>query len=306
MNKDYYTLDEAALFLTEELGRKFTSDDIVRIVATRESKLDLCIYFHGALEFQLENTTKGGLWPSFYITDNFRGYIKVPVDAIHPDRNDFSPFQYARIIEELSNGLLMDPSAEKVLFPKLYARRIAPLVSSPAIPFHPQDEIVFHIISEPLSPEPTPLLFEANRNKALITKNSILNFLADNQTIQISRSIKPEIVLSLESDVKTEALLITEKGFTSQQIADVFYSFHYESKGKWRKYLGDPPEWLKKCRISKGMRGSKNKSAIWNPVEIALALLNIGISEDKLNQAFKKPLLKDWKDEWKNRTYSDL
>ena len=97
MKTNYYTLDEAASFLTEELSDKITPDAVLRFAASRESGLDLCIYFHGALEFQQENTEEGGLWPSFCISNNFRGYIKIPVDAIHPDRDSFSPFSYASL-----------------------------------------------------------------------------------------------------------------------------------------------------------------------------------------------------------------
>ncbi|MBL8500469.1 MAG: hypothetical protein LZF85_07975 [Nitrosomonas sp.] len=177
MNKNYYTLDEAASFLTDRLDEKFTPDSLLRLAASRESELDLCMYFHGALEFQQENTKEGGLWPPFLTSDNFRGYIKIPVDAIHPDRDNFSPFQYARVIEELSNGIFTDPSAEKVLFPTLYAKRIESMDSSPAIPFHPQDATTLNILLEPLAQEPTPIPFEASRSKSLIPEKSLFDFI---------------------------------------------------------------------------------------------------------------------------------
>lgn len=74
--------------------------------------------------------------------------------------------------------------------------------------------------------------------------------------------------------------------------------------GQWRKNLGSPPQWLIKCRIEKGVRGNNTISSTWDPVEIAVALLGEGISEEELNRVFRKPELKDWVDAWKEKTYS--
>lgn len=289
MKKNYYTLDEAASFLTERLDEKITPDAVLRFAASRESGLDLCIYFHGALEFQQENTEEGGLWPSFCISNNFRGYIKIPVDAIHPDRDSFSPFSYARVIEELSNGIFTDPSAEKVLFPTLYARRIESMDSSPIIPFHPQDATTLNILLEPQAQEPAPIPFEASRSESLIPEKSLLDFLKKNR--------------KAEQLKRQTAAPNSVRGINKQEAAIAFQGIYWDLR-RWRKYLGDPPDWLKECQKQKGVKGNNKISAIWDPVEIAFALLCKGISEEELNQAFKKTALKDWAGEWKEKTYS--
>lgn len=289
MKKNYYTLDEAASFLTERLNEKITPDAVLRFAASRESGLDLCRYFHGALEFQQENTEEGGLWPSFCISNNFRGYIKIPIDAIHPDRDSFSPFPYARIIEELSNGIFTDPSAEKVLFPTLYARRIEPMDASSIIPFHPQDATTLNISLEPLAQKPIPIPFEASRSESLIPEKSLLDFLKKNKKAE-----QPEPQTTAPNSVR---------GINKQEAVTAFQGIYWDLK-EWRKYLGDPPDWLKKCQKQKGVRGNNKISATWDPVEIALALLDKGISEEELSQAFKKQVLKDWADLWKEKTYS--
>lgn len=289
MKKNYYTLDEAASFLTERLDEKITPDAVLRFAASRESGLDLCRYFHGALEFQQENTEEGGLLPSFCISNNFRGYIKIPIDAIHPDRDSFSPFPYARIIEELSNGIFTDPSAEKVLFPTLYARRIEPMDASSIIPFHPQDATTLNILFEPLAQKPIPIPFVASRSESLIPEKSLLDFLKKNKKAE-----QPEPQTTAPNSVR---------GINKQEAITAFKGIYWDLK-KWRRYLGDPPDWLKKCQKQKGVRGNNKISAIWDPVEIALALLDKGISEEELSQAFKKQVLKDWADLWKEKTYS--
>lgn len=289
MKKNYYTLDGAASFLTERLDEKITPEAVLRFAASRESGLDLCKYFHGALEFQQENVEEGGLWPSFCISNNFRGYIKIPVDAIHPDRDNFSPFPYARIIEELSNGIFTDPSAKKVLFPTLYARRIEPMDASPVIPFHPQDEVTLDISLEPLAQEPIPIPFEASRSESLIPEKSLLDFLK-----KYKKAGQSEPQTTAPDSVR---------GISKQEVATAFKGLYWDSK-KWRKSLGDPPDWLKECQKQKGVRGNNRISATWDPVGIALALLDKGVSEEELNRAFKKPELKDWVGEWKEKTYS--
>jgi hypothetical protein len=66
--------------------------------------------------------------------------------------------------------------------------------------------------------------------------------------------------------------------------------FDYEH---WGRNLASPPNWLIACRVEKG---SKKTSALWNPAQIAIALLDKGITVKKLDAVFVG--LADWKDEW--------
>ncbi|PXX14777.1 hypothetical protein C8R27_11361 [Nitrosomonas ureae] len=65
----------------------------------------------------------------------------------------------------------------------------------------------------------------------------------------------------------------------------------------WGKNLASPSKKLEGCRVA---RGNKTASAIWNPVEIGLYLLDEGEKLEKLNAVFFK--LKDWTGEWQEKT----
>ncbi len=86
------------------------------------------------------------------------------------------------------------------------------------------------------------------------------------------------------------------KGITKSKVINAFDGLHF-NRDKWSKYLGDPPDWLKECRVA---LGSKNASATWNPVLIAVALLDKGVPINKLNTVFVS--LKDWTEEWQDKS----
>lgn len=86
------------------------------------------------------------------------------------------------------------------------------------------------------------------------------------------------------------------KGITKNAVISAFSDMYFDSD-KWSKYLGDPPKWLTPCRVA---RGDKNTSALWNPADIALALLDKKIPIKKLDAVFVD--LNDWADEWREKT----
>lgn len=266
MKTNYYTLDEAASFLTEKLDEKITPEAVLRFAASRESELDLCMYFHGSLEFQQENTKEGGLWPSFLLSDNFRGYIKIPVDAIHPDRDNFSPFTYARVIEELSNGLFTDPSAEKVLFPTLYARRIEPMDASSTIPFHPQDATTLNILLEPLAQNPIPISFEASRSESLIPEKSLLDFLKKNKKTE-----QPE-PQAAESITKAK---INESA-DNEELAALFDPVPVEALEKTFPAEGNWKKWVERAKRN-GLSIARDGRAKFNPYQAGLWFIRRGV-----------------------------
>lgn len=117
-------------------------------------------------------------------------------------------------------------------------------------------------------------------------------------------TVKSDLEIISKNAVSISAKTEVTGGITTQQVVDAFCGLYYDNRNKWKKYLADPPKWLEKCRLSRGAKGSRIKSGIWNPVKIAAELLDKGVSEEKLNQVFKKPMLKNWTDEWKDQTYS--
>lgn len=92
-----------------------------------------------------------------------------------------------------------------------------------------------------------------------------------------------------------------KRGITKQQVINAFEGLHFD-RDKWSKYLADPPDWLMTCRLTPGVQGRKT-SATWNPVLIAAALIDKGISQKKLDAVFVR--LKDWADEWREASDYD-
>ena len=84
------------------------------------------------------------------------------------------------------------------------------------------------------------------------------------------------------------------RGLTKQQVMSAFEGTHFDFD-HWGRNLASPPDWLKDCRVSKGSRSTRT-SALWNPVQIAVALYDKQISIKKLDAIFV--WLKDWIDEW--------
>lgn len=86
----------------------------------------------------------------------------------------------------------------------------------------------------------------------------------------------------------------------SPVIAAAFDGLNGWGREKWAKYLGDPPKWLEKARSRKGAQGAGD-AATWNPVTIAVALLDKSTPISKLDAVFKLRSVKAWSDEWDER-----
>lgn len=87
-------------------------------------------------------------------------------------------------------------------------------------------------------------------------------------------------------------------GVDKKTIALKFHDIYW-SESEWNKSLASPPKWLKECRVSRGTR-SKNNPSSWNPVDIAIALTDKGISTSKLDAVFVS--LSAWRDEWETKS----
>lgn len=85
-------------------------------------------------------------------------------------------------------------------------------------------------------------------------------------------------------------------GLTSRQIASNFGGIYF-AESAWRKNLGSPPIWLKKCLLLKGKR-SQTQQNLWDPVLIARHLiLKEKISVQDLDPIFI--LNTKWIQEWR-------
>lgn len=106
-----------------------------------------------------------------------------------------------------------------------------------------------------------------------------------------------ELLLKSESAAATTKIEIS-KGLVKTMIAIKFHGIHWDEL-RWNKNLANPPKWLEECRISRGTK-SKNNPSVWNPVEIAICLLDKGISITKLDAVFIN--LKKWREEWEEKS----
>jgi hypothetical protein len=87
----------------------------------------------------------------------------------------------------------------------------------------------------------------------------------------------------------------TVKGIPKTRVIAAFKGLHFSTDAKWSKALADVPNWLKECMV---MPGNKSESAQWNPVLIAVALLDKGIPIRSLDSVFNINL-KDWLEKWR-------
>lgn len=103
---------------------------------------------------------------------------------------------------------------------------------------------------------------------------------------------------SKEFDKKLTSQKTTFKAVQKKEIQKVFNGLHFDYY-HWGRNLGDAPKWLIDCRVSRGSRG-KRVSHTWNPVLVGLALIDKGVPIKCLDLAFMA--LKEWKDEWQDKT----
>ena len=88
------------------------------------------------------------------------------------------------------------------------------------------------------------------------------------------------------------------KGMSKRDIAKSFDGVYW-SYDQWKANLGDAPQWLKSCRVSLGSKKLR-ASHLWNPVLIAMALMDKHIPMKRLDLVFIG--LKDWQPEWQDKT----
>ncbi len=86
------------------------------------------------------------------------------------------------------------------------------------------------------------------------------------------------------------------KGVDKRKVQAAFQNIKWDYD-HWGKNLASPSDKLKACRIAPG---SKKASALWNPVDIALYLLDESIKRKTLDAVFVR--LPDWADEWREKT----
>lgn len=86
------------------------------------------------------------------------------------------------------------------------------------------------------------------------------------------------------------------RGVSKREIMAAFQGIKWDYD-HWGKNLATPSDTLKVCRVAPG---NKKTSALWNPADIGLYLIDEGERLKKLDAVFSD--LKDWADEWQEKT----
>lgn len=121
-----------------------------------------------------------------------------------------------------------------------------------------------------------------------------LNLIKDNATPIDPYDMDITHPMAQADNAKAEVI----KSEPKRVIQRVFADLHFDYK-QWGRNLGDVPQWLEPCRVSRGSKG-KRVSHTWDPVLIGLALMDKGITKKQLNLVFMD--LKDWKSKWQEKT----
>lgn len=86
------------------------------------------------------------------------------------------------------------------------------------------------------------------------------------------------------------------RGLPKRKVMAAFQNIKWDYD-KWGKNLASPSGKLKLCRIA---QGNKKTSALWNPADIGLYLLDEGVKLAIIDPVFIR--LNDWFDEWREKT----
>lgn len=124
-------------------------------------------------------------------------------------------------------------------------------------------------------------------------------FATDEEWREICADIdKPAAVLP------TSVAKVILTGIGKQQVITAFRGIHYDAE-QWKKYLASPPVWLKECRTQRGTKSVKKHPALWNPVQIAIALTDQkrGVQIKKLDAVFvANKFLTPWCEMWTDKS----
>ena len=87
-------------------------------------------------------------------------------------------------------------------------------------------------------------------------------------------------------------------GLPKARVAYIFNGLKWD-EAHWNKNLACPSKKLEICIIKKGKRGNRKHSTIWDPVQIAVYLIDEKFSINKINKVFRE--LPEWKALWEEQ-----
>lgn len=105
-----------------------------------------------------------------------------------------------------------------------------------------------------------------------------------------------DFIFSKPGEISAAKVGTVKSGLDKRKVMAAFQGIKWDYD-HWGKNLATPSDKLKACRVSPG---NKKTSALWNPADIALYLLDEGEKLNTLDAVFVS--LNDWADEWKKNT----
>lgn len=181
------------------------------------------------------------------------------------------------------------------------------------------------ILLNNLNSKENPLWFSPNHNRPNLGEVSLPEFASWCPSVEwpipkelaalakkpdAAPATKEENKLTPSTPIKSEERQEI-KGVEKKEIINAFRGIHYLTDEKWSNMLASPPDWLKRCIVKKGNKGKETKSALWNPVSIAIALYEKevliykneykrAIRINDLNEIFND--WEEWVDEWHEKS----
>lgn len=105
--------------------------------------------------------------------------------------------------------------------------------------------------------------------------------------------------ISLGAD--KEAIEKTPPGITKQQIITAFEGIKFNAE-QWSKYTASVPGWLLPARMQRGTKSVAKHPTLWNPVLVAVALLDSAPIK-RLDAVFQThKFLSEWAEIWTDRS----
>ena len=102
MLERYYSIDEAAEFLSKEIGEKISERSVLELAA--RGLIRLCIWFNGRTGLSCYRPDSLPILEEPFTVNKFvKGYIQIPKTSIAPQHREFS-IPYAVLIEAFDSG----------------------------------------------------------------------------------------------------------------------------------------------------------------------------------------------------------
>jgi hypothetical protein len=105
----------------------------------------------------------------------------------------------------------------------------------------------------------------------------------------------PAASLAFDSENNTNRM-----GMTTTEIKLLNWPLRNKGMDQFSKWLSSPRKWLNEARLTRGGPGQKNP-ATWNPVLVAIALIDKGYADLTAIDRFIRSDVSNWVPEWEEK-----